>query len=113
MTSYALPMPPSLNEAFANFGNRRIKTDKYRAWRKEATQLLKLVHKANPAPVPCRITIALNPRLRYDLDNRIKPVLDALVSCRILVDDSNRYVTYVAALNDETVKGCLVTIEAA
>lgn len=63
----------------------------YKRWKKEAGEVLSL---QRPVPVSCPVAITLrltppNAR-RYDLDNRIKSVLDLLVDHCLIADDDNR-----------------------
>ncbi len=89
-----LPLPPSANALFRNtttaerdkgvhkFG--RAKTNVYRRWRINAVKEIWAQVRADRrigGLVSIKITF---PRKNFDIDNRIKPVLDALVdSCRI------------------------------
>ena len=83
-----LPMPPSLNGSFYNSKNRgRVKTYKYRDWQRVAGLMLaRYKSKSLPqGPYAARIELPLD--RRSDIDNRIKPVLDALVRAGLTPDD--------------------------
>jgi Holliday junction resolvase RusA-like endonuclease len=95
-----LPMPPSLNNAYENFQarskktgkmvTRRRKSDDYTAWKNAAALLIR--HKVPPDKRiggPVRVTIDLPTKMRGDVDNRIKPILDALVVSGRIDDDRN------------------------
>lgn len=82
-----LPVPPSANNAYFNLprGGRAPSTE-LRSWRKEALAMVML---ARPEPIagPYAVTICLPDKLRGDIDNRIKPTLDLLVSAGVTGDD--------------------------
>lgn len=107
---FDLPMPPSSNHAFATIKGRRVKSKEYLAWRNTAVKMLRMIYRAGKAPVPCRVLIGLNCKAVFDCDNRMKPVLDALVEAGVLVNDHNRHVRYVAAYADDALAGCRITI---
>jgi len=100
----ALPLPPSTNNLFAvvrrGGTERRVRTREYVAWSTSAAWALAL-HK--PAPVTGRfaVDVALPARMRGDVDNRLKPILDALVDARLTPDDALAWA--VTARRDETV----------
>src|SRR5262245_17049678 len=98
--SFWLPFPPSTNNLFAHApvkGRvRRFPTRTYRTWRKEAVVRI-LTQRLPQFTAPVVVKLALTPRdsRPRDADNYCKPVLDALVEARLLIDDSNRYVRAV------------------
>ena len=105
-----LPLPPSINEAFIVFRRggkeHRAKSPKYAAWQKDVVRFLVATCK----PVEAEryaITIDLGINYRSDIDNRVKPVLDALVVAKMITDD--RYVDRIVVQRDESVDGCRVT----
>ena len=85
------PLPPSVNRLFFNkSGKGRLKTTLYKAWRQEAAWLID-GQKPGRMAGPCSVTIYLPP-CRGDIDNRMKPCLDAAVEAGVLADDGQRYV---------------------
>ena len=85
------PLPPSTNSLFANVvGRGRVKTTKYRAWRQQAVLLIDVQRPGRMAG-PCDVVIYLPP-FSGDIDNRVKPCLDAAVEAGVLADDGQRYV---------------------
>jgi Holliday junction resolvase RusA-like endonuclease len=85
------PLPPSTNSLFANVvGRGRVNTPKYRAWRQQAALLIDVQRPGRMAG-PCDVTIYLPP-FSGDIDNRVKPCLDAAVAAGVLADDGQRYV---------------------
>lgn len=57
----------------------------------------------------CRVNIRLDDRRQGDCDNRIKGILDLLVSHKIIPGDQKKYVKGVS-IDWDTVDECLVTI---
>lgn len=108
-----LPIPPSVNSMFVNSrnakGRGRYKSGEYKAWLKESDLLLS-VEPAGGCRGPYRVEIMLPWEMRGDLDNRIKPVLDFLVSRGITDDD--KHLVDVRARRSHTVRDCLVEVEA-
>lgn len=86
-----LPLPPSANKLFFNVpGRGRAKTPKYRSWRSEA--VLQIVRQ-RPGRIVGRAEVELRlPNCRGDLDNRIKPVLDAAKEAGVIADDGPKYI---------------------
>jgi Holliday junction resolvase RusA-like endonuclease len=86
MPRVKLTLPPSTNNLYANYGNRRRKTSQYRSWLEEAGWCLK------PCPPmddrqEWYISIVAIVTRRRDLDNIIKPTVDALVKSGKAPDD--------------------------
>jgi Holliday junction resolvase RusA-like endonuclease len=84
------PLPPSTNSLFYNVAGGRRKTPKYRAWRQQAALLIDVQRPGRMAG-PCDVVIYLPP-FSGDIDNRVKPCLDAAVEAGVLADDGQRYV---------------------
>jgi crossover junction endodeoxyribonuclease RusA len=86
-----LPMPPSLNNAYFNAkGRGRVMSKAYRAWKDTAHILIcAAVPLFNRIHGPVCVAIALPQKMRGDVDNRIKPILDALVASGRIDDDRN------------------------
>lgn len=84
-----LPVPPSVNVAFRNVpGKGRVKTADYKIWCNAAADIL-----AVKVPKRCRVAgkfeVAINlpAKMKGDLDNRVKGILDALVKSGLIDDD--------------------------
>jgi len=74
---------------------RRFKTAAYNQWRNAATMLLKGVEKGKVKWCEVELEFLVKSFSTTDVDNLIKPTLDALVESGILEDD--RYITKVTA----------------
>ena len=84
-----LPTPPSTNNLFVNVkGRGRVKTDRYRSWLRAAGNELR-AQKPRKVAGPVAVSIEVGPDKRRDLDNYSKAVLDLLVMCGAIDDDSN------------------------
>lgn len=103
----ALPLPPSLNNAFVNRkdGKGRYRSSDYKAWQDRAAERLTLQSWDMPQP-PYGVTIRVNIDHRSDIDNRVKPVLDLLVKHGVLTGD--QWVNALHVYRDRTVEGCTV-----
>jgi hypothetical protein len=65
---------------------RNILSERYRMWREAARKAL-MAQRPRPVFGPVRIAIVLSPpdARNYDLDNRVKPILELLVAARIIL----------------------------
>ena len=88
MTSFDLPLVPSLNNAYGNKSNGKGRYAKphIKAWKAEAGWIVKL---AKPAPIvgPYKLTVLVATKMRGDTDNRIKIASDLLVAMKVIPDD--------------------------
>ena len=91
--TFLLPWPPSVNGIWRAVQGRNILSQRYRHWREAASKAL-LLQRPKPVFGPVRIAIELAPpdRRAYDLDNRVKPILDLLVANRVIDGDDHRIV---------------------
>ena len=101
MLSLTLPVPPSLNMAFLNVRKRgRVKAPHYREWCSVADQLLAL---SGNKPLTGSVGVSIKlPRIRGDIDNRVKPILDALSRSGLIDDD--RKVEWLSVERDASAK---------
>ena len=87
--SVILPAPPSANQMYKIVNRKRVKTKRYARWCKVSVGYLML----SPLPTdaaqdaPARRTAGRCLASRRDLDNLIKPTLDALQACGVIHDD--------------------------
>lgn len=99
-----LDLPPSANNLFINVpGRGRAKTPQYRKWLRDAALTLSPVELLPPkTPVFVRMNVHLG--RNRDLDNIVKPVIDALAGAGVIPDD--RYVDeiYVSCERTNTIK---------
>lgn len=106
--TYHLPWPPTANTMWRHTRgrNKAYLSERYTKWRDEAGKEL-IRQKARPVKGPVSVTIILRSpnRQAWDVDNRIKPVLDLLVEMMVLPDDNSQVVReiLVHADHDESI----------
>mgnify|MGYP006935480895 CR=1 FL=1 len=111
--SFTLPVPPTLNHMYANVpGRGRVKSRRYTAWRSLAVGLI-LVQAKGGVRMGGKIAVTINlpSKILGDIDNRVKPILDALVTSGRIDDD--RHVQRITVEKTRTEADVLVSIEEA
>jgi Holliday junction resolvase RusA-like endonuclease len=109
-----LPLPPSVNALFANVpGRGRVRTKVYRTWSKTALDFAWLSKPQGGFPrfdgaFDVQITVAL--KMRGDIDNRIKPLLDFLASAGIIENDKHAHGASIARSADIHAGMCRVHV---
>jgi len=88
MTTFTLPWPPSMNHYWRNVAGRTLISREGRQYRQKV-----VVHRPpfmKPIDGRVKVCITANPpdRRRRDLDNMLKPLLDALTHAQVWWDDS-------------------------
>lgn len=87
MIRISLPYPPSIWDMYEGWGKSRHLTKSYDKWRLDAGWFIK--RPAEPLGVPFVAHIALKRNSKLsDLDNRAKPVLDALQHYGVIKNDN-------------------------
>lgn len=111
-----LPFPPSVNNLFPTNRRtgRRYPSKEYKAWQVHAGALInKARMKLIAEPVEIEIELTAKDGRPRDADNYAKPLLDILVKCGVLRDDSSKYVRRVSPAwceHDKDEAGALVII---
>jgi Holliday junction resolvase RusA-like endonuclease len=95
-TSLQLPLLPSTNHLFFNVkGRGRVRSKRYASWHRDAGWRIRAA-KVPKAPGRIVVTVrAALPNRPRDLDNIVKPLLDALTTFNVIEDD--KLVTWLAA----------------
>lgn len=109
----AVPMPPSVNMMFRNVaGVGRVRSGAYKDWAKEAGWMVKARRNGCYDGV-CSVTVEIRPKNRraFDLDNRMKAVLDILVTCGVIKDDSNKHIKSLTIREVASGPDCKITVE--
>jgi crossover junction endodeoxyribonuclease RusA len=109
--TFDLPTPPSTNNLFASVvikgKPRRIVTRDYKAWREKAAKILDR-YVTEPLPKPYGAHIRVHVNHCSDIDGRIKAVLDALVTAKIITGD--QWINRLIIERDRTVRECSVEV---
>lgn len=85
-TEIFLPLPPSANRIWRSFRGRMVKSSEYRAWKDAAA--VSIAHQlGGQPPLEWFSASIIMPPTRRDLDNSVKPTLDALQAGGAVVDD--------------------------
>lgn len=105
---YTIDPPPSANKLWKIRDGRIVKTDDYKAWRIKAGWAIRAQRQGNPLDGPTSVTMSMKrPRKNADIDNRIKPVLDALEAGGAIVNDKQVTAVCASWANHD---GCQVTV---
>lgn len=98
MIEITLPLPPSANRIWRSFRGRMVKSSEYRIWKDTAAA--SIAHQMGGQPALEWFTAAMvMPPTRRDLDNSIKPALDALQAGGAVQDDK-RLLALVISVDD-------------
>ena len=94
-------LPPTVNSMYRNVGSRRYKQPEVQDWQEEISSLMaeewNKVEKNSPVPherppyrrqVAAEIELTSKDRRGWDIDNRLKSLLDCLELAGVLVNDS-------------------------
>lgn len=109
-----LPWPPTANTMFGLKGHHRFVSKSYAKWKDEASAHI-LMQRSLVMDGCVAITIALTPpdKRRRDIDNHVKPVLDILVTHKIIEDDNLEIVRRITVeVAQDAHPGAQVTVEA-
>lgn len=106
-----LPVPPSLNNAFVNTHRGRVKSAGYKAWLRVASAEAMMQRQRRIAG-RYDLAVLLPRSMRGDIDNRIKPISDLMVTLG-LIDDDSLADSVMARRSDGVSAGqCIISIHA-
>lgn len=92
---FTMPTPPSANSLFRNLkGKGRVKSSTYEDFIRRGVAAIRL---QGVMPIPGRVVVVIGVERmddRADIDNRLKAMLDTIVTAGVLVDD--KFVTAIA-----------------
>ena len=107
----ALPMPPTSNRIFVNVpGKGRVRSKKYTKWAKEAGWAVRM-QKIGRISGKVEVEIGVKRVAAADIDNRIKPTLDLLVTMGVIDDD--KHVEKITCEWRDDIEGAVVTVRRA
>jgi Holliday junction resolvase RusA-like endonuclease len=111
--TFTVDWPPGANQIWRAYKGRNILAARYRAWRDLAGKQL-LVQRARPIPGPVAIRIELvcPQKISFDLDNRIKPLLDLLVDHGVIEADGVGIVKSIHVSEGEGFTGARLSVAA-
>lgn len=111
MSTFMLPMPPSVNALWANSkSGGRFRTQRYDTWIREAgVEIMRQRPDKYAGPVTLLYEVQRPTGRRFDLGNREKAVTDLLVSHRIIQADDDTIVQEIR-LKWAEVEGVRVTV---
>lgn len=113
MSTFILPMPPSVNGLWANGKHgKRYRTQLYDSWIYEAgAEIMRQRPKKHVGPVVLSYEVQEPAgKRKYDLGNREKAVTDLLVSHQIIQADDNTIVREIKLKWATDVEGVRVTV---
>ncbi len=85
-----LPLPPSTNNLFINYGRKRRKSPKYRVWERQAIlSIFAQVRADRRIGGPVALSLCVPSGMRGDIENRLKATIDALVKSNRIDDDKH------------------------
>ena len=102
MIRFFCPFPPSVNHAWLTHGKRRFRTKEYLAFENEVASILGGTILYGQS-YEVHITLFPSSFRRYDVDNRVKPLLDAITRSGLWDDDS--LVLYVTVQKGLPIEG--------
>lgn len=110
MVTLNLPFPPSVNHAWGQNGSRKYLKKSGHEFRQKVSEAVQDAGARVEGRLAVFITLHAPTRREYDIDNRIKAVLDALQCAGIFDDDEQVDVLWV--MRDKIEKGgrCNVVI---
>ena len=99
LTLYFEGLPPTANTMYRNSGTHRYKRQEVTEWQEEIAELMReqwnrkaVTPGAFKAPccrsVEVQVEFTVKARYRWDMDNRLKPLLDCLEMGGILANDN-------------------------
>ena len=107
----AMPFPPSVNAMWRSFHGRTILSKRGREYRKFALAILENTNASEARiteRVSVRITLQPPTERKYDIDNFIKALFDALTHAHFWEDDEQVY--HMEVFKGRKITGGLVTL---
>lgn len=93
MTTIRLARPISVNNIYVNRGRARVKSERYRTWRRAAEWTARAGGPIDQITGPVSVELhvpEVGVRANMDLDNTAKAYLDLLVGLGVIEDDNRK-----------------------
>ena len=84
-------LPPTVNQMYRSFRNRRYKTQETRDFQDNLVRILKLLWGDKPCftgRAGLRLSFSQKDKRRWDIDNRVKALQDCLQAAGVIKDDA-------------------------
>ena len=85
-------LPPTVNHMYKNYGSRRYKQPEVTEWQEETAALMSEQWRSGSPPYSGRASVSIEftvkARRAWDIDNRLKALLDCLEIAGILKNDN-------------------------
>ena len=113
MTILALPYPPSINLYWLASGHRRYISDRGKKFKKAVAEYVFINEIQSFGSKPLEISIWIHPRSKVlmDIDNCVKPIIDACQDAGLFDDDVQVQALHVFRTDPVKGGGCSVIIE--
>ncbi len=110
MVRLELPYPPSVNTYWRANGHRRFISPAGVKFTNEVSQIVQEVNPRRFGDKQVAVSIVIHPRSKrkFDLDNTLKAILDALMKANVYNDDSQ--IERIEIKRGEAVKGGMAVI---
>lgn len=87
MLTLDLPFPPSANTMYRNFRGRMVLSPQGRAYKQAVAEIVAERESRIDGRLSIFIELSSPTKRKYDIDNRIKPIQDALQDAGVFDDD--------------------------
>lgn len=111
MISVNLEMPPSANRIWRRGKGNTHRSAEYVAWRSNAAKEVLAARKGRVLVKPVKVEIGIRRGHKgRDLDNQLKPLLDALQLGRLVVDDNQIHDIRLSWLDHDAPRPVLIDV---
>lgn len=108
MLTLNLPFPPSSNTMYRNFRGRMVLSPQGRSYKQAVADIVADSKSRIEGRLSLFIAIASPTKRKFDLDNRIKPIQDALQDAGVFDDDEQ--IDSIQVIRHQPMKGGLCRV---
>ena len=106
-----LPWPPSTNAIWRSYRGRVVRSAAYKSWQVRAGKEIMVQRPGrHKGPVSVHIELASPTKRAFDIDNRVKPILDLLVDMQIIEGDDNAIIQQISVCRGQGFVGVRVEV---